>query len=242
MEQTSFCAAIAGKTLRINTPVAYMKERFGEYLTDSEAEICIDITQTDIDREYAASVIAGNTGSSKEELAMLAIGRKTAEALLTYSTFLMHGAVIAVGDSAFMFTARSGVGKTTHIQKWMENLPEAYVVNGDKPLIRADQNGATVYGSPWCGKEHLNKNVSVPLRAIALMERGEDNRIEEITFSQAFPTLLQQTYRPTDAEKMRKTLSLLTSLNGKVKFFRFVFNNLKDDAFRTAYDALVGNK
>ena len=153
----------------------------------------------------------------------------------------MHGAVIALDDqTSFMFTAKSGTGKTTHIRKWLENAPGAFVVNGDKPLIKIADTEAIAYGTPWCGKEHLNTNIGVPLRAIVLMERSEDNAIEEITFSQAFPTLLQQTYRPADADKMRKTLSLLSALNGKMKFYRFRFNNLKPDAFRVSYEALTG--
>ena len=39
---------------------------------------------------------------------------------------------------------------------------------------------------------------------------------------------------------MRKTLELLKRLNGKVRFYRFRFNNMKEDAFRVAYNALTG--
>ena len=181
------------------------------------------------------------TQSSLEQIETYALQRKVAESLISFSTFLMHGAVIAVDkQNSFMFTAKSGTGKTTHIRKWLENDPEAFVVNGDKPLIKVTDSEAIAYGTPWCGKEHLNTNIGVPLRAIVLMERSEDNEIEEISFSQAFPTLLQQTYRPADADKMRKTLSLLSALNGKMKFYRFRFNNLKPDAFRVSYEALTG--
>ena len=74
------------------------------------------------------------------------------------------------------------------------------------------------------------------------MERGERNVIKEITFGQAFTFLLQQSYRPADAAKMRKTLSLLSRLNGRVRFFRLSFDNLKDDAFSVSYEALTGKK
>ena len=79
----------------------------------------------------------------------------------------------------------------------------------------------------------------VPLKAIILMERGDNNNIEEIPFGMAFPFLLQQTYRPSDGEKIQKTLKLLVQLKGKVRFYRFIFNNLKEDAFDVAYHAVT---
>ena len=158
--------------------------------------------------------------------------------MLDYNTFLMHGAAVADGEGAYLFTAPSGTGKTTHIKKWLENLPGAYVVNGDKPLVEITAEGAIVHGTPWCGKEKLGCNGKAPLRAVVLQQRGEENRMEEITFGAALPTLLRQSYRPDDPEKMKKTLSLLAELGKRVRFFRFTCNNLKPDAFQVAYDAL----
>lgn len=170
---------------------------------------------------------------------MIVLLRKLANAMLSYDTFLMHGAVIAIGDSAYMFTAKSGTGKTTHIRKWLKNLPEAYVVNGDKPLIIAGENVPQACGTPWCGKERMGTNTIVPLKAIVFMVRAEDNAIRPISFTEAFPRLLAQTHRPEDPELMKKTLQLLTSLNKRVSFYQFNVNNLKDDAFQVAYHELV---
>ena len=85
-------------------------------------------------------------------------------------------------------------------------------------------------------------NTMVPLKSIILMERAEDNHIEQISFAEAFPKLLQQVYRPEDEEKMRKTLRLMQRLNGPVSFWRFQCNNFKDDCFDVAYNALVGKQ
>ena len=78
------------------------------------------------------------------------------------------------------------------------------------------------------------------LNAIICMERAEDNSIEEITFPQAYPFLLSQTYIQNDSEKANKTLSLLSQLYGKVRFYKFKFNNFKDNSFDVAYEALLG--
>ena len=160
--------------------------------------------------------------------------------LIDHDTLLMHCATIAIQDSAYAFCAPSGTGKTTHILKWLEHLSNTVVVNGDKPFLKfTDSDTVYACGSPWAGKENMYTNTVVPLKSIILMERAENNCIEQISFSKAFPFLLQQVYRPDDEDKMRKTLRLMQRLNGRVSFWHFRCNNFKDDCFEIAYNALV---
>ncbi len=165
------------------------------------------------------------------------------DALIEYNTFLMHGAVIGLHGNAYMFSGKSGIGKTTHILKWLEQCPDAFAINGDKPLIKVYDDGTPpyAYSSPWCGKEKLYTNTKLPLKAIVFMERAQGNHIEKISFIQAFPLMLEQVYRPANEEKMRKTLRMLQKLNG-VNFFRFKCNNFKDDCFDVTYHALTGDE
>lgn len=171
----------------------------------------------------------------------LAVQQMLAEELLSFDTLLMHGAVIAVDNAAYMFTATSGTGKTTHIQKWLEKIDGAYVVNGDKPFVIVGKPGeeSMACGSPWAGKEHLQTNVVVPLKAIVLLERADENHMERISSAQAFPFVYQQVYQPDDEEKLRKTLHLISRLISSVPVWRFWCNNFRDDCFDVAYNALV---
>ena len=233
-----FCISVAGRIIGIDAMYSEVYSLCGNYLCDQSPEIRISVNEMDLAREREEA-----EWSSLQQrdgyMELLAVYRKICEAMLDYDTFLMHGAVVASGDYAYMFTAESGTGKTTHIRKWIRNIEDAYVVNGDKPLIRMTETQAIACGTPWCGKEKMNTNIMVPVKTIVLMERGEHNKISEITYSEAFATLLQQTYRPNDPEKLRKTLSLLLRMKGLVRFYKFVFNNLKEDAFDVAYQALV---
>ncbi len=207
-------------------------------------DVQIQLTQDDINRardEYKEAY--GDCCKWDGDLEVLALHCKVAERFVMHDIILMHGSAIAVGNSTYLFTAPSGTGKTTHTLKWLENCPEAFVVNGDKPFIKINDDGSVLAcGSPWAGKENLYTNTMVPLKSIILMERAEENHIEQISFAQAFPTLLQQVYRPEDEEKMRKTLKLMQRLNPAVSFWRFRFNNFKDDCFDVAYNALVRNQ
>lgn len=168
----------------------------------------------------------------------LLVHRLIAEALPDYNAFLMHGASVAVNDSAYLFSAKSGTGKTTHVRRWLKGLDNAFVVNGDKTVILMRENEAFACGTPWCGKEKFGRNVLVPLKSIIMMERSDRNYMEKVSFKTVFPSLLEQTFLSSDARKMKKTLNLMSQMGHLVSFYKFYFNNYREDSFQVAYSAL----
>ena len=232
----TFHIMVAGQVAEILSEYRPASSLYADFRTDRPPDFQITLTDDDL---YLDAVLNG--AKKKIEIKTAAILQKMADALFDYDILLFHGAVLALHDRAFMFTAPSRTGKTTHLMKWLDYLPDASVVNGDKPFIKFSDDGRPplACGSPWAGKENLYTNTMVPLKSIILMERAEENHIEQITFAQAFPFLLQQVYRPDDEEKMRKTLRLMQRLNPAVSFWRFQCNNFKDDCFDVAYNALV---
>ena len=238
-ERLHFCIRLAGHTVAVDAMYPRVYSLCQDYPSDLSPEIQVNISEDDIAYECTE---AQKTHATQDTgyLETLAVYRKISEAMLSFDTFLMHGAVVAVDDEAYMFTASSGTGKTTHILKWKNNIQGAFVVNGDKPLIKISETKAIACGTPWCGKEQLGTNTMVPLKAIVLMERSENNFIEEVSFGKALVFLLQQVYRPVETVKIKKTLALLSELSARVRFFRFCFNNKKDDAFSVSYNALIG--
>lgn len=204
------------------------------YETDGDAVFSVSISQQDIAFERSR---ADHPGYSDAYLETLAVYRKIAERMPVYDTFLFHGSAIAVDGAAYIFTAQSGTGKSTHARLWREMLGERVVmVNDDKPLIRVHPDGAaTVYGTPWDGKHHMSSNIAVPVRAICILERAQENRIREITKAEALPMLLQQTYRPADPAALAKTLTLIDRL--KVKMYRLGCN-MEKEAAEVSYNAM----
>ena len=204
------------------------------YLTDSSAQWTVQVSQQDIDFERSRADLPGYSDAYLETLAVY---RKITERMPVYDTFLFHGSAIAVDGAAYIFTAKSGTGKSTHARLWREMLGErAVMVNDDKPLIRVHPDGAaTVYGTPWDGKHHLSSNIAVPVRAICILERAHENRIREIGKAEALPMLLQQTYRPADPAALAKTLSLIDRLN--VKLYRLGCN-MEKEAAEVSYNAM----
>lgn len=162
---------------------------------------------------------------SMEYLETLAVYRKISEILPFYDTMLFHASALAMDGKAYLFTAKSGTGKSTHASLWRQAFGERVtMINDDKPLLRVTKAETYVCGTPWSGKHGLDTNVTVPVSAIVLLERGAINEARPISASEAFPMLLQQTYRPYDASAMQKTLLLLNQLQNNVRFFRLHCN------------------
>ncbi len=234
-----FTVGFAGFKFELDTPSTSACVLCKDYLLEGIPDIRIKVTEQDVNNEYIESKLSKPNKVSAETGAVY---RKIAEEVLNYDTLLMHGAVIATGENAYMFSAPSGTGKTTHIKLWLENDRESFVVNGDKPLIRIIKDKAFACGTPWSGSEGMDTNRMVPLKSIILMERSEKNHIEEIDFAQAYLFLLQQTFIPKEASKAKKALSLLSSLHNKLSLYRFRCNNYEEDCFAVSYNALVRDK
>ena len=217
-----------------------------DYLVESEeADFAVEISQADIEYERQKSIREAILEHLQPViypdpyLETLAVYRKIAVHMLDYDTFLMHGSAVAARGGAYLFTAPSGTGKTTHTKLWLENIPGSYVVNGDKPLIRVRDGYCEACGTPWSGKESMNANAIVPLRAVCLLERGEENSIEELPFLMVYTSLLQQIYRPGEEGAVIKTIELLRRLGESVRIYRLACNMEPEAAIMAAAEMMV---
>lgn len=176
-------------------------------------------------------------------LETLSVYRKIAAALLPLDVLLMHGSVIAVDGEAYMFTAVSGTGKSTHTRLWRQLFgTRAVMVNDDKPLIRihGDNGRPIVYGTPWDGKHHLSHNIAVPLKAIVILQRGEQNEIHPVSIQEAFPTLLQQSFRTAQLQDTVRAMQLLSDLAQNVALYT-LHCNMNPEAAVVAYNGMQNN-
>ncbi|MBR4551109.1 MAG: hypothetical protein IKO13_02330 [Oscillospiraceae bacterium] len=171
-------------------------------------------------------------------LEMLVVHRMIAEKLPDCNGFLLHGSAVAVDGECFVFTAKSGTGKSTHTRLWRELLGErAVMVNDDKPLVRVTERGTIAYGTPWNGKHCLGSNVAVPLKALCILERGEENRICEVGMDEMLPKLLLQAYRPMNPAGTKKLLDVFDRMD--VRFYRMQCN-MDISAAELAYTTMKG--
>lgn len=218
----------------------------GEYRTDAVPLAHIRTTEKDIaaERDYskAQDRREGRTPGEFPDsyLETLAVYRKLAELMIGQDTLLMHGSAVAVDGQGYLFTAKSGTGKSTHTQLWKAYFGErAVIVNDDKPLVKITADGVRIYGTPWDGKHHRSCNLSVPLRAVCVLTRAAENQIVPLSRAETYPLLMQQTYRPQGAENTAKLLTLLDRLTRQTGLYRLGCNR-EITAAVTAYEGMRG--
>ena len=239
-----FCIRLAGLPMELRCRYPFTRRLCADYLTQDRALAVIEVSEQDIAFERQKSLQeAVYEGLSPvnypdDYLESVAAYRKIALEMTAYGAAVFHGAVVAVDGEAYAFTASSGTGKTTHMKLWLRHFGDrALVVNGDKPILRVDGGRVYACGTPWCGKENLNTNVVLPLKAICILERDSTNHIERIGMGDALAVLMQQIYRPAQADAMRRTVQLVRELGNLVKLYRLGCN-MDEEAAVIAYEGM----
>lgn len=214
--------SLASMLVDIRPKYEFTLLRCGKYEAPRGAtpDFTVEVTEEEIDREAAQ-----RQDLPRGYLESLAIYRKLCHKALDYDTFLFHGSALAMDGNGYLFTAPSGTGKSTHASLWRQVFGDAVtMVNDDKPLIHATENGIYICGSPWDGKHALSTNIQVPLKGICLLSRGKENSISPISPALAYSTLLGQTLRPRDPILMKKTLTLLDRMMAQVPLYALTCN------------------
>ena len=243
-----FKISISNRNAEIIAIFPGTREYCQDYLTDGEPDFSVTVTPEDIAFERIKAAREDELEGlpirhlSDELLELTALQRKITECLFAHDTLLFHGSVVAVDAEGFLFTAKSGTGKSTHTRLWREVFGDrAVMVNDDKPFLRIGENAVTAYGSPWMGKHGLGANLCVPLRAICILERGEENRIEPISAAQALPMLFQQSQRPGNPANLPRYMDLVDALAERTAFYRMQCN-MDPEAAVTAYRGMTGKE
>ncbi len=162
--------------------------------------------------------------------------------LLSYDGFMLHASGVVYEDKAYLFSAPSGTGKSTHTQLWCRVFGDAaYIINDDKPVIRIVHDRAMVFGTPWSGKTNQNRNTGVPLGGICFIERAAENHIEEIETKAAAFRILNQTIRPREEKDMAKLLAVLDKVLCKTKIYKMGCN-ISEEAVKVAFEGMSEKK
>ncbi|KAB7789001.1 hypothetical protein [Bifidobacterium leontopitheci] len=160
--------------------------------------------------------------------------------MLRFGRLTFHGACIEYAGRAYVFTAFSGTGKSTHIRLWRRYLgPSVLPVNGDKPIFRLDDGNALACGTPWSGKERWQRNVQVPLGGIAILKRGTTCSIRKATVDEAVEELMNRIYLTRDAEEAMLATDLLDKLIARVPIYVLTCD-MSEQAVKTSFEAMTG--
>jgi hypothetical protein len=108
---------------------------------------------------------------------------------------VMHGSVVEHEGKGIIFTASSGVGKSTHAALWADNFGDK-IINGDKAILRVLGDEVFVYGSPWSGSSGYVMNRRVPLAAIVVLEQAPENTIRKLSVLESLQYFATHCYLP----------------------------------------------
>jgi hypothetical protein len=187
---------IAELLLGIENRYQHIELQAKDYIADGEPLFTVSVTEEEIDAERANTATDRPRGYYESIVAY----RKIATELPKYGAFLFHGSVLEYNGGAYIITANSGVGKTTHTRLWMSEFAgEVDIINGDKPIVRLIDGIPYACGTPWQGKENFGKNAIRPLRGIAFLSRGAENRASSVSPSEAVLRFMKQIYIPKES-------------------------------------------
>lgn len=224
---------IAGLVIDVKNKYPYFEDFCRGFEGDGKVDFTVRVTDETMQR-----VIRENPDFSDGYLESLEIYRIICRKILEYDAMLMHCAAISVDGEAYLFTALSGTGKTTHINLWKQKFGDrCFVINGDKPILRIKDGVFYACGTPWRGKENFGTNTDVPIKAICVLNRGEKNEIKKIAPHEAISTILTQTLRTNDMYEMEKMLTLADKLLKSVPFYS-LHCNMEPEAADVSYEGM----
>ena len=208
----------------------------GDSSVSGTPDISVSISDEEIQSELAKGI---NPFMSEGYAESIVAYEKISCLLPAFNAFVMHSSVISLDGQAFCFAAKCGVGKSTHTRFWKELYGDrVIVINGDKPIYRFDGDKLMAYGTPWCGKEGWNTNTKAPLKALCLLERGEENKICPVDGFQELGAITNQFYLPGNEQvDILKMFDLIDQMIHTVKVYRLSVKN-EISAAKTAAEEL----
>ena len=160
--------------------------------------------------------------------------------LLAFNGTYLHASAVVLDGKAYLFSANSGTGKSTHTEKWCRLFGATYL-NDDKPALRLVDGVWMAYGTPWSGKHDLSDPIGAPLAGIAFVKRGQENVIRPISSAEAVPLFMRQSlWKLKDDRQMGVQLALMDKLMRQIPLWELTCRN-DDEAAVVSHRAMTGN-
>jgi len=208
----------------------------GDYLYDGDETTVPDIviTEKSFNRDRYAQ------GFPYESIAYMESGFQFYHKLISFGGFFIHSSAIELEGRAYLFSGPCGTGKSTHTRLWQSTFGEgARVFNDDKPALRKMDGTWYAYGTPWCGKDHININMKVPLCGICFLRQAGENRIRRLSAAEATAKILSQTFHKfKKVERLDMMLALIDDIVRTLPVFELE-NRPEREAAELSYSTML---
>lgn len=223
---------IAGLTVEYDCRFDLLKSRSEKYLChEAEAQISLSLSE-----DYYISRRKKFPTLTDEKIEYIGMGAAFYKELLRFDGMMLHASAVAVDNEAFLFSAPSGTGKSTHTEGWLRAFHDAVIINDDKPAVRKVDGRYQAFGTPFSGKNDISINNGYPIKGICFLDRGE-NFIKKLNPQEAMAPLFNQTIRPDDETKMDLLCERAEDLLSNVSFYAMLCDT-SDAAVELSYKTM----
>ncbi len=211
-----------------------MKSRVKQYIYTGEKQPDVTIN---LSEQYFLDRQKENPHLSLSEVEALYTSSYFYTEIVKFDGIMLHASCVQYENYAYLFSANSGTGKSTHTHLWLEKFPEAEILNDDKPAIRYIDGKFYAFGTPWSGKFDESINTKTEIAGITFLSRGETNEIERVEGNTATIDFLNQTVRPTNKNYMLQFMDILDKVLSEVPVYRLKCN-MSLEAVETSYNKM----
>lgn len=156
--------------------------------------------------------------------------------------FVFHSSSLCYDGMGVAFSAKSGTGKSTHTKLWLDNFDGSFILNDDTPIISLGNDGIfNISGTPWAGTTGINKNITVPLKAIVFLERDTVNSITQLPVQDSIRRFFEGVKTPLTDAMLSSALATLNKLLVSVPVY-LLKCNMEPDAAITACNGIYGKQ
>ena len=143
--------------------------------------------------------------------------------------FAIHSASILYRGRAWVFSAPSGTGKSTHTSLW-NRLFSTPVLNGDLNLLTMEE-GPRLCGLPWCGTSGIASRESYLLGGIVFLKQAPINEIHSLSKEESVLAIMQRFISPSWTKELAAyNLRFAKELEAEGIMVRRLFCTKEDEA------------
>lgn len=117
-----------------------------------------------------------------------------------HDMYAIHSVSIYYRERAWLFSASSGTGKSTHANLWKE-LYQTAIINGDLNLLAIEDGTPVIHGIPWCGTSEIFDKASYPLGGVIFLRQSDQDTIAELSPDQKTLRVMQRFISPAWTEQ-----------------------------------------
>ncbi len=179
-------------------------------------DFCIKLNKSELDR-----LCGTNPHLTPAEVEQICLAECFSREMLRFGGVFLHASALSFRGRAYLFSAPSQTGKSTHTGLWQKvfGSNEVKIINDDRPIIKAGADIPAVFGTPFSGGSGKEINVSVPLGAVFFLRRGRENSVRKLKADEITPLFLNNTVNFVSKAYMSALLENIETLIKKTSFY-----------------------